>query len=484
MISRDTAPIGQAFSAETFREEGHALIDRMADYLARLSGRPEDIPVLSYVPPDVSFDAWAKRLAKPGEESVTVLLDAVLQQGIHLHHPGYVGHQVSPVAPIAALASFLSAFMNNGMAVYEMGIPGTAMENAVIQMVCQTFGMPPSAHGILCHGGTLANLTALLTANSLRPDCGKKRALLVSARAHYCIERAVAVMGWGAEGLLSVPVNAQGAMDTDLLPQKLEEAAHRNLEVIAVVGSACSTATGSFDDLEAIGAFCQKHGLWFHVDGAHGAALAFSKKWRFRVAGIGQADSVTMDFHKMLLCPGLATALVVREGKHQFHTFANKASYLWENEAEHAWHDISTRSFECTKTMLSLPVYTLMHQYGTALFEAAIDRVNALTLFFFNYLRSRARWDVPLEPACNILCFRFVPDGHWSDKELDTLNRNLRRRILESGEFYLVQTSLLGKLYLRVSITNVLTREKDLSALAALAEKLAPACLPQNIQRK
>ena len=81
---------------------------------------------------------------------------------------------------------------------------------------------------------------------------------------------------------------------------------------MAVVATAGSTATGSFDDLEAIGRACEERGLWLHVDGAHGASALLSAAHRHRLAGIERASSIAWDPHKMMLMPLTASAVLVR----------------------------------------------------------------------------------------------------------------------------------------------------------------------------
>ena len=68
---------------------------------------------------------------------------------------------------------------------------------------------------------------------------------------------------------------------------------------------------GRFDDLEMLASFAQQNDLWFHVDGAHGAAHIFSERNKAPLKGMERADSVAMDFHKMLGVPALCTGLVL-----------------------------------------------------------------------------------------------------------------------------------------------------------------------------
>jgi L-2,4-diaminobutyrate decarboxylase len=115
--------------------------------------------------------------------------------------------------------------------------------------------------------------------------------------------------------------------------------------------------------------------------------------------------------------------------------------------------------------MLSLPVYTLLYQYGTSLFSAYINRVNNLCQYIFGQLRTNNSWEVPVPPSCNIICFRFLPSNSAHLIDINHLNKYIREQIILGGEFYIVQTVLSDNVFLRLSITNALTTEADLDAL-------------------
>lgn len=473
------AMIKKAYESEAFREQGHALIDLLADYLQRVQQGTEE-QAIQWMPPAEAATHWGDYLNQPeANENPLELFRAVLEGGVKLHNPRYMGHQISPPAPLAALAGLLNDFMNNGMGVYEMGIPGTAMERAVIQSVAQKMGFGEEADGVLTSGGTLANVTALLAARSVKarhPVWEKggstPLALMVSEEAHYCVDRAARIMGWGAEGIIKVPVDHHFSMRTEYLEPLYQEALAAGKEVIAVVGSACSTSTGSFDNLSAIADFAQQHGLWFHVDGAHGAACVYSPKYQHRVNGIHRADSVAMDFHKMLLTPSITTALIFQNGKNSFRTFSQKADYLLSQDDEADWYNLAKRTFECTKSMLSLRAYSLIKTYGDSLFDAYVTQVNDLCARFSAFLLDRPGWEIATPPACNILCFRWVPPGMDTDRA-NALNEFLRTQSLEDGRFYVVKTQLRGLYYLRVTLTNPFTQLSDLQEMTEWMEAKA-----------
>ncbi|MBK8490808.1 MAG: aminotransferase class V-fold PLP-dependent enzyme [Saprospirales bacterium] len=461
-----TSLLQQAFDPEAFRRQGHVLIDRLADYLQdQLSGTaPQVIP---WQEPHVQRDFWQEWLEEPGKQPD--FFQTVLDRSIHLHHPRYMGHQVNPPAPIAALAGLVSDLLNNGMAVYEMGMTSTAMEALVVRTVTAAYGWGDEAGGHLTSGGTLANLTALLAARRAKSPgdiwvdgSAEQLALMVSEEAHYCIDRSVRIMGWGSEGIIKVPADAQYRMRTDMLETLLEEETRKGKRIIAVVASACSTSTGSYDDLEVIAAFCRAHDLWMHVDGAHGAAAVFSPQYKHLVKGIEKADSVAMDFHKMLLVPGLATGLFFRERSHSFHTFSPEAVYLFQKAGEEDWYNTAKRTFECTKLMMSLKVFTLLQTYGVALWDEYVTHCYDLGQVFARIIHQHPNWELAAEPQSNIVCFRYLGKG---EEELNALNARLRKKLVEEGKFYIVQTVLRGQTWLRVTLVNPGTKEEDLETL-------------------
>jgi L-2,4-diaminobutyrate decarboxylase len=454
----------QAFDPETFRQQGRELVDRLADYLqAQLSGAGGK--TLEWQTPQEELDFWKNWLENPSGRPD--FFQTVLDRSIHLHNPRYMGHQVSAPAPLGALAGMVSDLLNNGMAVYEMGKAPTAMEAIVVQTAARAFGWGESAGGHLTSGGTLANLTALLAARRAKAPQdvwieghGEPLALMVSEEAHYCIDRAARIMGWGSEGIVKIPSDERFCMKTDLLDAIYEEETRKGKRIIAVVASACSTSTGSYDDMEAIAAFCKKRDLWLHVDGAHGACVAFAPRYRHLVKGIEKADSVTMDFHKMLLAPTLATGLFFRERKYSYQTFSQEAAYLFAQVDEEEWYNVAKRSFECTKLMMSLKVFALLQAYGQELWEEYVTYCYDLARHFARIIQSRKGWELAVEPQSNIVCFRYA-----NAPGPDALNARLREAILHEGDFYIVQTRLRGRVYLRCTLVNPFTKERDLEAL-------------------
>ena len=189
------------------------------------------------------------------------------------------------------------------------------------------------------------------------------------------------------------------------------KAEKKGIRIISVVASSCSTATGSYDDLEAIADFCEKHNLWMHVDGAHGMGVLFSDKYRNRVKGIERADSVVIDFHKMLLVPALNTLVMFKNGERSFETFAQKASYLFQKSQNNVWYNSAIRTIECTKSALGIIAYTALKYYGNIIIRNISTAGMILQLHFAMMIKSDSEFELAAEPESNIVCFRYAPEG-------------------------------------------------------------------------
>ncbi|MDE3151207.1 MAG: DegT/DnrJ/EryC1/StrS family aminotransferase, partial [Gemmatimonadota bacterium] len=227
-------------------------------------------------------------------------------------------------------------------------------------------------------------------------------------------------------------------------------------DVMAVVATAGSTATGSFDDLEAIGELCESRGLWLHVDGAHGASALLSARHRGRVAGLARARSIAWDPHKMMLLPLSAGAVLVRDERVLEAAFAQQAPYLFHGRADREarkW-DQGTRSAQCSRRADVFKLWVALQRYGADGIGALYDRLCEVARAMHDEIAARAEFEPMHEPECNILCFRWVGDGSADAATLDAINRELRERYNASGHGWITATDLDGRRVLRVTIMN------------------------------
>ena len=128
----------KAFSSDLFRQQAHSVVDVLADYLEQSqSGLMET--VIPYKDPEESLALWREDY-RLGQGDITDFFSKTIQYSNHLHHPRYMGHQVTPPVPITAIASMLSSLLNNGMAVYEMGLVSNPLERILSELLAQKIG--------------------------------------------------------------------------------------------------------------------------------------------------------------------------------------------------------------------------------------------------------------------------------------------------------------------------------------------------------
>ncbi len=461
------------FDPAAFRALGHQIIDLLTDHLAATAtglGKVLDLP-----PPDQRLASVAELDGRGGNDPVH-WVKRLLAESNHLHDPRYMGHQVSAPLPMLALFEAVGALLNNGMAVYEMGPVQTAMELRALQWMARVLGMPAASDGVMTSGGSLGNLTALLAARQRHGDAWQKGGhdfcVLASEQAHYCVDRACRILGLSDQGLVTIPVDAQFRMRHELLPAAIEQARRNGRTPIAVVASACSTATGSFDPINAIADVCQQHDLWLHVDGAHGAAYALSPSLRPLLAGIERADSVVFDAHKMLQTPALVTGVLFRSAASCAAVFTQQASYLFAKKAEVEWWNRGHRTIECTKRAMGVLLYVAVAVLGEDRLRQDLERGVALARALAARVRGDAAFELAVEPQCNIVCFRHRPRD-IAGSALDAHNASIRVRLLAEGTFYIVQTTLPQGVFLRTTLMNPRTTEADLDAMLAAVRSAA-----------
>jgi L-2,4-diaminobutyrate decarboxylase len=471
-MSRNESGIPWPFNPEEFRVQGHQIIEILSEYLKdALSGN--EMAVLPWKEPEQMSELFSFASEGGAKEPLGSFVKRIITLSNHLHHPHYIGHQVTSPLPLTALVQLCTTLLNNGAAIYEMGPVSMAMEKNIINLFGSLIGYNSVYDGIFTHGGTAGNLTAMLAARQIKTDYNiweegihdfQRPGFLISDQAHYSIGRNVKIMGLGNDSILRVPVDPAYKMKTSMLTRLKREAEGKGLRVLSVVASACSTATGSYDDLSAIADFCEENDLWMHVDGAHGMGVLFSEKYRHLVKGIERADSVVIDFHKMLLVPALNTLIMFKNGELSYEIFAQKASYLFQKSKRNTWYDSATRTIECTKSSLGIIAYTALNYYRENYYKEYIDSRYDLAAVFADIIRGQNEFELAVEPESNIVCFRYSPEG-FNDSALNMMNSGIRDRIIKEGSFYIVQTELDSIIWLRLTIINPLTSENDLRDL-------------------
>lgn len=463
----DTNLIQKAYSSENFREEAYKLIDFMANRmeLAEQNLSHETIPWTS---PEEQLKFWEEDFHLPPNDDLNHLWAQLFSHSINSRNHGYMGHQVAVPPAITTLTGAVISFLNNSTTVYELGMTANAMEKVVLNYLADKFGYNKNSTGVVTSGGSIGNLTALITA---RTSCNipekdyHRLAILVSKEAHYSVERAAQIMGIPKDNIIKIDSDCQHQIKISDLEPAYQTAVAQGKKVFCVIGCAGTTAVGAYDDLEKIADFAEQHKLWFHVDGAHGAAVVFSDKYKHLLNGIERSDSLIVDFHKMLMAPALSTAVLYNHKNKNVNEVSPSASYLWQNQQSDEWYNSAKHTLECTKPITILHTYAILKRYGDALYQQHIDYLYDLGKTFAHMVKSRNDMELAVDPECNIVCFRYHPKKELSNNDLDSLNRYIYDTLLKDGEFYIVNTTIDNHFYLRVSLMNPLTEKDDIEQL-------------------
>jgi L-2,4-diaminobutyrate decarboxylase len=457
--------------------DGLAAASEALEEFLRVS-RAAERPVLAQEPlgtlvERLELARWARDGGLAGDH-LARFLRHYLAAGTALHHPGYMAHQVAAPNLTGALAGLVDGVTNNAMTVYEMGPTASAVEWFVLNWMLGKVGWPPmrldgglpAAGGVLTHGGSLANLTALIAArNHACPDAWREGnppglALMAPATAHYSIARAAGVLGIGQGGIVSLEVDDRGAVRPDRLPDALARARASGLRPFALVANACSTPVGVYDALDPIATFCRAHGLWLHVDAAHGASALLSPTRRGLLAGLDRADSMVWDAHKMLQSPCLCAAVLTRDHRPLDGAFRQDASYLF-HEKDQPGVDFGQRSFECSKAAIGLRFFLTLAALGERRLGEFVDDRCDLAQKAYEIMRATPGIECAVRPESNIVCWRLDGD--------DALQMRVRAAILAGGRHYISSTLFAGKRWLRIVLLNPATQIEHIQDLVATA---------------
>lgn len=472
----NTDLIKEAYSSNNFRKEAYRLIDRIAKCMDQ-NMNTDRLHTINWCSPEEQLKFWETDFKQQSTDGLDTFWENVFTHSVNGHSHGYMGHQVAVTPALTVLTNAAIAYLNNTTTVYEMGMTANAMEKNIINYMAKEFGYAKDSTGVITSGGSLGNLTALITARTssgVAETDFPRLAIIVSEEAHYSVERAAEIMGISSDNIFKVKSDAKHKITISLLEETYQSALKQNKIVFCLVGCAGTTAVGAYDDLNEMANFAEKHHIWFHVDGAHGAAVIFSNKYRHLINGIERSDSLIMDFHKMLMAPGISTIVLYNSRKQKINEFSPSASYLWQNQQSEEWYNSAKHTLECTKPITILHTYALLKRYGRELYNQHVTYLYDLGKEFASMVLLKNNFELAVNPESNIICFRYAPHSlQQSNHEINKWNAAIYQKLLEDGEFYIVNTKIKETFYLRVSLMNPLTTPDDIKKLLGKIENIA-----------
>ncbi|MCP4178567.1 MAG: diaminobutyrate decarboxylase [bacterium] len=397
-------------------------------------------------------------------ENLSIFIQKYLEVTTRLHSQNFLAHQIAVPHFSGALGSLTDGFTNNIKAIYELGPGSTSIDYFLINWFLDKIGWNKAptdmniednfgkfGGGIFTHGGSLANLTALITARTKavsdiwESGSPENLAILTPHSIHYSIERAAGILGIGQNSIYYLNSDSNGSIIPDEIEVTYNRVIKDNKIPIALIANGGCTAVGRYDPLEEIGLYCNDKKLWFHVDGAHGGSVLLSEKYKYLLNGISRADSVTWDAHKLLRTPSLCTALLFKNHIYIDHAFKQEASYLF-HDREQPGVDFANRTVECSSSGLGLKFFMVLGAMGEDGLSKYIDRQIQLTYEAYEYIKATPGFKCAVEPQNNILCFRV--EGN------DKLQLNIRDKLISEGTYYISSTLFKGVRYLRLAIMN------------------------------
>ncbi|REL31641.1 pyridoxal-dependent aspartate 1-decarboxylase PanP [Thalassotalea euphylliae] len=437
------------------------------------------------------------------------LLDKLVSRSVHTSSPSFIGHMTSALPHFLLPLSKLMVGLNQNLVKIETSKAFTPLERQVLGMMHRLVyrdsddfyqsWMHSANHslGAFCSGGTVANLTALWVArnNMLKADGDFKGvareglfnalkhygydglAILVSDRGHYSLKKSADVLGLGQDSVIAIPTDEYNRIDCMQLAAKCQELTDNNIRVLSIVGVAGTTETGNIDPLADMAAIAQQFKCHFHVDAAWGGATLLSNKYRDLLAGIEQADSVTIDAHKQMYVP-MGAGLVVFKNPSSVAAIEHHAEYILRKGSK----DLGSHTLEGSRPGMAMLVYASLHIISRPGYELLINQAIEKAKYFAKIIREHSEFELVTEPELCLLTYRYVPSqvqafmagadvetNQALNKVIDKLTKHIQKTQREAGKSFVSRTRIEVQKYggekvlvFRVVLANPLTTEEIL----------------------
>ncbi len=287
----------------------------------------------------------------------------------------FFGFVIGGALPVALAANWLAAAWDQNSAFYKVTPATAVLEQIALRWLVDLLRLPPDCGGAFVTGATMANFTALAAArHTLLTRAGwnveadglfgaPPITVIVGSEAHPTLFKALGLLGLGRNRVVRLPVDEQGRLRPDTLPDLAGPA--------IVCLQAGNINTGAFDPFEEVCARAHDVGAWVHVDGAFGLWAAAVPSRAFLAAGMADADSWATDAHKWLNVPYDSGLALVRDAAALRAAMAVTAEYLPTVSAQRNPSDYTP---ELSRRARGVEVWAALRALGRAGLADLIER--------------------------------------------------------------------------------------------------------------
>ena len=348
------------------------------------------------------------------------------------------------------------------------------IEQEVLRWLCKQVGFTGNSGGVFVSGGSMANITALTAARDckLNDENLHLGVAYVSEQTHSSVAKGLRIIGIPNSRIRKVATNSAFQMDMDMLKDMIAKDKENGFIPFVVIGTAGTTNTGSIDPLEEIAKICSDNQMWFHIDGAYGASVLLSPKYRHLLKGTELADSISWDAHKWLFQTYGCAMVLVKDIKHLFNSFHVNPEYLKDVEGDMEHINTWDIGMELTRPARGLKLWLTLQVLGTRLIGSAIEHGFQLAEWTQEALEELDNWEIVSKAQLAMLNFRYTADD-LTDEQADLLNEKVSEKIVESGYAAVFTTILNGKKVLRICALHPETTRDDMRTTVQLLDTYA-----------
>jgi aromatic-L-amino-acid decarboxylase len=380
-------------------------------------------------------------------------------------HPRFLGDAGSTITAPGILGAWLAAALDVPAATSVSPAAGE-IESTVLAWIRALLGLAETFEGVVYDTASLATLHALAAAREATGLDVRRRGLAggpplmlyVSEQADGSVDQAVAMLGLGEKSIRRVEADGEYRMRPSALRAAVARDVHARLRPFAVVATVGTAASAAVDPVPAIADVCRDHGLWLHVDAAHGGAAAVLPEGRWVLDGVGRADSVLVSPHTGLFVPAGFSVLYTRRPEMP-RAVGGVAPAEVRASADAEGNEVDEA---LGRRFRALTAWLVFRAFGRAGIEARIREQVRLARRFAEWAEADPDFELAAPVAMNVVCFRATPRGR-SDAELDALNRQLVDQLVATGRLYLTHTRLGACTWMRIAVGNVLTTEQHMA---------------------